>query len=99
MIVDEVMAGVGRTGEWFAVDHWDVVPDMIVMAKGLTSAYMPLGFFFFFFFFFSLFLFSFSFFLIFFLFFLNPFFLSSHHHNNTPQNKNNRLCRNERKNI
>ena len=43
MIVDEVMAGLGRTGEWFAVDHWDVVPDMIVMAKGLTSAYLPLG--------------------------------------------------------
>ena len=46
MIVDEVMAGLGRTGEWFAVDHWDVVPDMIVMAKGLTSAYLPLGLFF-----------------------------------------------------
>lgn len=43
MICDEVMAGVGRTGEWFAVDTWNVVPDMIVMAKGLTSAYMPLG--------------------------------------------------------
>ena len=43
MICDEVMSGFGRTGEWFAVDHWDVVPDMITMAKGLTSAYAPLG--------------------------------------------------------
>src|ERR1700736_4644218 len=36
MIADEVMAGFGRTGEWFAVDHWKVVPDLISMAKGLT---------------------------------------------------------------
>lgn len=43
LICDEVMAGLGRTGEWFATDHWNVVPDMITMAKGLTSAYMPLG--------------------------------------------------------
>jgi len=43
MICDEVMSGFGRTGEWFAVDHWKVVPDMITMAKGLTSAYVPLG--------------------------------------------------------
>ena len=43
MIADEVMAGFGRTGEWFAVDHWKVVPDILTMAKGLTSAYMPLG--------------------------------------------------------
>lgn len=43
LICDEVMAGLGRTGEWFAVDHWKVVPDMITLAKGLTSAYMPLG--------------------------------------------------------
>lgn len=43
LICDEVMAGLGRTGEWFAVDHWGVVPDIITMAKGLTSAYMPLG--------------------------------------------------------
>ena len=43
LICDEVMAGLGRTGEWFAVDHWKVVPDLITMAKGLTSAYMPLG--------------------------------------------------------
>ena len=37
------MCGLGRTGEWFAVDHWGVVPDIITMAKGLTSAYLPLG--------------------------------------------------------
>ena len=43
MICDEVMSGFGRTGAWFAVDHWDVVPDMITMAKGLTSAYVQLG--------------------------------------------------------
>jgi taurine--2-oxoglutarate transaminase len=43
MIADEVMAGFGRTGEWFAVNHWDVVPDLITMAKGLTSAYVQLG--------------------------------------------------------
>ena len=43
MIVDEVMSGFGRTGKWFAVEHWDVVPDIITMAKGLTSAYAPLG--------------------------------------------------------
>ncbi|MFZ3078690.1 MAG: aminotransferase class III-fold pyridoxal phosphate-dependent enzyme, partial [Bellilinea sp.] len=43
MISDEVMSGFGRTGEWFAVNHWNVVPDMITMAKGLTSAYAPLG--------------------------------------------------------
>ena len=43
MIADEVMSGFGRTGKWFAVDHWGVVPDMITMAKGLTSGYIPLG--------------------------------------------------------
>jgi taurine--2-oxoglutarate transaminase len=43
LIADEVMAGFGRTGKWFAVDHWGVVPDMITMAKGLTSAYVQLG--------------------------------------------------------
>ena len=37
------MCGFGRTGKWFAVDHWDVVPDIMTMAKGLTSAYAPLG--------------------------------------------------------
>src|SRR6185312_6889208 len=43
MICDEVMAGFGRTGEWFAINHWNVVPDILTMAKGLTSAYVPLG--------------------------------------------------------
>jgi taurine--2-oxoglutarate transaminase len=43
MIADEVMSGFGRTGEWFAVNHWGVVPDLITMAKGLTSSYVPLG--------------------------------------------------------
>lgn len=43
MIADEVMAGFGRTGEWFAIDHWKVVPDLICMAKGLTASYLPLG--------------------------------------------------------
>jgi taurine--2-oxoglutarate transaminase len=43
MICDEVMAGFGRTGEWFAVNHWKVVPDLLTMAKGLTSSYVPLG--------------------------------------------------------
>ncbi len=43
LITDEVMAGLGRTGAWFAVDHWGVQPDLMTMAKGLTSAYMPLG--------------------------------------------------------
>ncbi len=37
------MAGFGRTGEWFAIDHWKVVPDLMTMAKGLTSAYVQLG--------------------------------------------------------
>ncbi|MGH9409368.1 MAG: aminotransferase class III-fold pyridoxal phosphate-dependent enzyme, partial [Vicinamibacterales bacterium] len=43
MVADEVMSGFGRTGEWFAIDHWHVVPDLMTMAKGLTSAYVPLG--------------------------------------------------------
>ncbi len=43
MICDEVMSGFGRTGKWFAIEHWGVVPDIITMAKGLTSAYAPLG--------------------------------------------------------
>jgi taurine--2-oxoglutarate transaminase len=43
LIADEVMSGFGRTGRWFAVDHWDVEPDIITMAKGLTSGYAPLG--------------------------------------------------------
>ena len=43
MICDEVMSGFGRTGDWFAVNHWNVVPDLLTMAKGLTSAYVQLG--------------------------------------------------------
>ena len=43
LISDEVMSGWGRTGRWFAVDNWGVVPDMITTAKGLTSGYVPLG--------------------------------------------------------
>ncbi len=43
LIADEVMTGWGRTGEWFALDHWNVQPDILVTAKGITSAYVPLG--------------------------------------------------------
>jgi taurine---2-oxoglutarate transaminase len=43
LITDEVMCGFGRTGEWFAVNHWGVVPDLLTAAKGLTSSYLPLG--------------------------------------------------------
>ncbi len=43
LVSDEVMSGFGRTGKWFAVEHGGVVPDMITMAKGLTSSYLPLG--------------------------------------------------------
>jgi taurine--2-oxoglutarate transaminase len=43
LIADEVMSGWGRTGKWFAVDNWDVKPDILVTAKGITSAYVPLG--------------------------------------------------------
>jgi taurine--2-oxoglutarate transaminase len=43
LVCDEVMCGLGRTGTWFGVDHWGVIPDIITMAKGLTSAYLPLG--------------------------------------------------------
>ena len=43
MVADEVMAGFGRTGKWFAVEHWNTVPDLMTMAKGLTSSYLPLG--------------------------------------------------------
>src|SRR6195952_5311108 len=42
-IADEVMCGFGRCGEWFAVDHWQVVPDLITFAKGSNSGYIPLG--------------------------------------------------------
>ena len=43
LISDEVMSGFGRTGAWFAVDNWGVIPDIMTMAKGLTSGYLPLG--------------------------------------------------------
>jgi taurine--2-oxoglutarate transaminase len=43
LIADEVMAGFGRAGEWFAVDHWGVTPDLITFAKGVNSGYVPLG--------------------------------------------------------
>jgi taurine--2-oxoglutarate transaminase len=43
LVSDEVMSGWGRTGQWFAVDNWEVVPDMITTAKGLTAGYVPLG--------------------------------------------------------
>lgn len=43
LISDEVMSGWGRTGQWFAVDNWGVVPDIITTAKGITSGYVPLG--------------------------------------------------------
>ncbi|MBN1314975.1 MAG: aminotransferase class III-fold pyridoxal phosphate-dependent enzyme, partial [Anaerolineales bacterium] len=43
LIDDEVMSGFGRTGMWFGIDHWDVTPDIMTMAKGLTSGYAPLG--------------------------------------------------------
>ena len=41
LVADEVMTGFGRTGKWFCVEHWDVVPDILTMAKGLTTAYVP----------------------------------------------------------
>jgi taurine--2-oxoglutarate transaminase len=43
LIADEVMTGWGRTGKWFAMDHWGVTPDILTTAKGITSAYVPLG--------------------------------------------------------
>ncbi len=43
MVADEVMVGFGRIGEWFAVDHWGVAPDLITFAKGVNSGYVPLG--------------------------------------------------------
>src|SRR5213596_3262239 len=43
LIFDEVMAGFGRTGRWFACDNWDVVPDILTVAKGINSGYVPLG--------------------------------------------------------
>ena len=43
LIVDEVMAGFGRTGKLFCIEHWDVVPDIMTMAKGISGAYLPVG--------------------------------------------------------
>ena len=43
LVDDEVMSGFGRTGEWFGVNHWDVVPDIMTLAKGITAGYVPLG--------------------------------------------------------
>ena len=43
LIADEVMTGFGRTGKWFAMDHWDVVPDIMSLSKGITAGYLPLG--------------------------------------------------------
>ena len=43
LIADEVIDGFGRTGRWFAVDHWEVAPDIMVVAKGITSGYVPMG--------------------------------------------------------
>src|SRR5205823_8901975 len=43
LILDEVMAGWGRTGRWFACENWDVLPDIITTAKGINSGYVPLG--------------------------------------------------------
>src|SRR5438046_9067790 len=43
LICDEVMAGFGRTGKWFGVDNWNVVPDILTLAKGINSGYVPLG--------------------------------------------------------
>src|SRR3954469_11481113 len=43
LVCDEVMAGFGRTGKWFACEHWDVVPDIVTLAKGINSGYVPLG--------------------------------------------------------
>jgi taurine--2-oxoglutarate transaminase len=43
LVFDEVMAGFGRTGKWFACEHWDVVPDIMTVAKGINSGYVPLG--------------------------------------------------------
>ncbi|MEV7089344.1 aspartate aminotransferase family protein [Streptomyces sp. NPDC093085] len=42
-VLDEVMAGFGRTGKWFAAEHYDVVPDLMTFAKGVNSGYVPLG--------------------------------------------------------
>jgi taurine--2-oxoglutarate transaminase len=43
LVCDEVMTGFGRTGKWFAIEHWDTIPDVITMAKGITGGYVPLA--------------------------------------------------------
>jgi adenosylmethionine-8-amino-7-oxononanoate aminotransferase len=43
LIADEVITGFGRTGRWFAMDHWNVQPDLLIFAKGVTSGYLPLS--------------------------------------------------------
>ncbi len=43
LVFDEIMAGFGRTGRWFACENWDVVPDIVTVAKGINSGYVPLG--------------------------------------------------------
>src|SRR6202022_4208838 len=43
LIADEIITGFGRTGRWFAMSHWNVKPDIISFAKGITSGYLPLG--------------------------------------------------------
>ena len=43
MIADEVICGFGRTGRWFGIEHWDVVPDLMAVSKGITSGYIPMG--------------------------------------------------------
>ena len=43
LITDEVVTGFGRTGEWFAMDHYDIVPDIMALAKGIASSYIPFG--------------------------------------------------------
>ncbi len=44
LIADEVLVGMGRTGKWWGIDHWDVQPDILVTSKGLAGGYMPFGF-------------------------------------------------------
>ena len=43
LILDEVITGFGRTGKWFGMEHWDIQPDLLTFAKGITSGYLPLG--------------------------------------------------------
>ena len=43
LIVDEVMTGMGRTGRWFAIEEWDVTPDILCLGKGVSGGYLPLS--------------------------------------------------------